>query len=172
MASEITVEKRAIYKLLFRENVISEFFDWLKTLKRSSGWEGPARSALSLVFDISYSSLFSPVNWAWESSSRQKNFIVRFFQFRFECQVKLFEFFNSHLSKLIQFHGESFKRVGVVGFNFKVVLVKSSNFRIIKVGFKYSVFLLPSSIHIMDFRRNSSDISSRTVILHQKQTIC
>jgi len=106
VTASVTVSTSAVNKLLFGERVQDTMFQEDSTLNTASGGEGPARSALSLIFHTSNSTLLRPVqgtiristnfvqssNWAHLSSA----------EVRLVSQINVLEFTSGEVSELVQ----------------------------------------------------------------------
>lgn len=63
IASHVSIGSRTVNELLLRKRRKSSSFEEDGGFERASGGKSPTRSASLLVFDVSDSSLFSPVDW-------------------------------------------------------------------------------------------------------------
>jgi hypothetical protein len=120
MAAHINVG--AIYELLLGERQKLSGFDLVCTFERASGAEGPARSAMALIFDGGDSALGSPVDSSSVGIILQSRLDIglvdRFIETIDNTESILGRFlFFGPIGELVDFHGEGLILLGVMSIN-------------------------------------------------------
>ena len=162
VASLVSVASRAINQLLFRKADQVPVVDVVDAFYAASGRESPARTTLSLVFDLGDGSLLGPVDRTRE--------IFRVGQQMFSgdlvdalgrsseaSNVAGTEFLSSQVSKLVDIHGPS-----VVS---TVVLINLSQVRVVDGAaalHKAKQTITQSMSELLEFLKDQTELASRT----------
>lgn len=156
----------AINQSLFWELSKIPRFDGIKSFQGADGGEGPARSALSLIFDLRNGPLLSPVNRISCGTVQKRLFSLGF---SFSASVKSDKLLICQIHELVGSHCERSPRLVVLSNCLVVLLVNFESVLVLIRTILFSVLRFP------DFKRRKQRVFADvhlSLVLHQEPDSC